>query len=325
VAAVLSGVQPAGAGMTSMSTTLPRRRRTTDISANALAALINIPTLVLIGFVLFAPILCALYISLTRINIGSLRRGFPFPLIGVENYLTVISDPLFLHALVNTLIFAAFTVTTEVLAGLGIALLILNKSRFIARLTGALILLPYGVPYVANGLVWGYIYNSQFGFLNRVLSSANLIHSPIDWLGNSRITIFLVAIPYIWRTLPFTILLFHAALVSLPRDIYEAAEIDGAGYWQRFFMITLPLIRPVMGVVVILRTTFAFLVFDEVLAITQGGPGDATWVASWYAYKKSFEPPFAIGVGSAASFIIAFVLLIFAVIYTKAIMRRSVR
>ena len=91
--------------------------------------------------------------------------------------------------------------------------------------------------------------------------------------------------PYIWRTLPFAILLVHAALQGIDKDLYEAAAVDGATAWQRFWHITLPLLRPIIVVILVLRTSFAFAVFEEILAITQGGPGDATWVAAWYSYK----------------------------------------
>jgi ABC-type sugar transport system permease subunit len=300
-----------------------RKGRQRDLSANALSLLVNAPTFILIAFVLLVPIGYAFYLSLSKINIGALRRGFPFPFIGWDNYTQLFEDPLFLHSVKNTFVFATFTVVIEVVLGLGIALLIQNRRILLSRLTGFLILLPYGVPYVANGLVWVYIYNSQYGFLNRFLFNLGFIDSYVDWLGQNDIILFLIAVPYIWRTLPFAVLLFHAALQSIPRDYFEAAGIDGAGYWQTFFLITLPLLRPVLAIVIILRTTFAFLVFDEVLAITQGGPGDATWVASWYAYKKSFEPPFAIGLGSAASFVVAVLLFLLALIYVKTILKRG--
>jgi multiple sugar transport system permease protein len=294
-----------------------------EVSASTLSVLINLPTLLLVTFVLFIPVCFAVYLSLTKINIGALRRGFPFPFVGLDNFANLFADPLFIHSIKNTFLFAGFTVVFEVVLGLGIALLIVNRRIWISRLTDFLILLPYGVPYVANGLIWVYIYNSQFGFLNRFLINIGVIDSYRDWFGNTDLIIFLIAVPYIWRTLPFTVLLFVAALMSIPKDYYEAAQIDGAGYWQSFFWIALPLLRPVLAIVVILRTTFAFLVFDEVLAITQGGPGDATWVASWYAFKKSFEPPFAIGLGSAASFVVALLLFVLAIIYVKTILKRG--
>ena len=94
---------------------------------------------------------------------------------------------------------------------------------------------------------------------------------------------------YIWRTVPFSILLVHAALQGIPKDLYDAANVDGANTWRTFWNVTLPLLRPIIVVTLILRTTFAIMVFEEVMAITHGGPGDATWMAAWYTYITTFE------------------------------------
>jgi ABC-type sugar transport system permease subunit len=117
-------------------------------------------------------------------------------------------------------------------------------------------------------------------------------------------------------------LLLHAALQGISQEYYEAASVDGAGALQRFWHITLPLLRPIIVVILVLRTSFAFAVFDEVLAITQGGPGDATWVASWYSYKKGFSPPFDIGVGAASAYVLAIMVGLFAIAYVGLIYRR---
>src|SRR6201981_2028557 len=146
------------------------------------------------------------------------------------------------------------------------------------------------------------MYNFDFGFLNRLLFSAGLISKPVNWIGDPNSALFALTVPYIWRTLPFAILLIHAALEGIAPELFEAAALDGASAWQRFRYVTLPLLRPIIVVILVLRTSFAFAVFDEVLAITQGGPGDATWVAAWYTYKKGFSPPFDIGIGAASAY-----------------------
>ena len=114
--------------------------------------------------------------------------------------------------------------------------------------------------------------------------------------------------PYIWRTLPFAIILVHAALQGIPRELYEQASIDGANAWHRFRHITLPMLRQIIAIILILRTAFAFAVFEEILAITQGGPGDATWVAAWYSYKITFSPPNNFGMGAASAFVLALMI-----------------
>jgi multiple sugar transport system permease protein len=171
-------------------------------------------------------------------------------------------------------------------------------------------------------LIWSFIYSFEYGFLNRILFSTGLSHTAVNWSGDPSTALFAVAIPYIWRTLPFAILLVHAALQGISREFYEAASVDGAGALQRFWHITLPMLRPIIVVILVLRTSFAFAVFDEVLAITQGGPGDATWVASWYSYKTGFSPPFDIGLGAASAYVLAIMIGLFAIAYVGFIYRR---
>jgi len=190
------------------------------------------------------------------------------------------------------------------------------------RVTRILMLVPYAVPPIANGLVWSFMYSYQFGFLNRILFTLGVITEPINWAGNPDTALFAITVPYVWRTLPFAILLVHAALQGINKELHEAAAVDGANAWRRFWHITLPLLTPIIVVILVLRTSFAFAVFEEILAITQGGPGDATWVAAWYSYRKSFAPPFDIGLGSASAYLLAMLVGILALVYVRMIYRR---
>jgi ABC-type sugar transport system permease subunit len=292
-----------------------------ELSPGALGVAMNLPTLATLTLVLAYPIFYAAYLSFHKVALAELRRGI-FPFVGLDNYRRILSDPLFLLSLKNTLIFTAFSVTIEIVLAVAIALLIDQTHVWTGRVTRFLILLPYAVPPIANGLIWSFMYNFDFGFLNRILFTFGLIHQPIDWIGNPSTALFALAIPYLWRTLPFAILLVHAALQGISPELYEAADIDGAGALRRFWYITLPLLRPIIAVILVLRTSFAFAVFEEVLAMTQGGPGDATWVAAWYSYKKSFAPPFDIGVGAASAYVLALVVGAIAIAYVTLIYRR---
>jgi ABC-type sugar transport system permease subunit len=281
----------------------------------------NGPTLVTLALVLAYPIFYAAYLSLHKVALADLRRGI-FPFVGLDNYGRILTDPLFLLALKNTLVFTAFSVTVEIVLAVAIALLVDQTHVWTGRVTKVLILLPYAVPPIANGLIWAFLYSFDFGFLNRILFTLGLIREPINWVGDPNTAIFMLAVPYIWRTLPFAILLVHAALQGMNPELFEAAAIDGAGPLHRFWHVTLPLLRPIIVVILVLRTSFAVTVFEEVLAITQGGPGDATWVAAWYSYKRSFAPPFDIGVGSASAYVLALIVGALAVAYVTAIYRR---
>lgn len=282
---------------------------------------VNLPTLVTLALVLAYPISYAAYLSFHRVVLADLRRGV-FPFVGFENYRRIFADPLFLLSLKNTLLFTAVSVGAEIVLAVAIALLISERSVWTGRATQVLILLPYAVPPIANGQIWAFLYSFDFGFLNRILFALGIIETPINWTGNPQTALLALTIPYIWRTLPFAVLLIHAALEGIAPEVYEAAAMDGATAWQRFWYVTLPLLRPIIVVILVLRTSFAFTVFEEVLAITQGGPGDATWVAAWYSYRRSFAPPFDIGIGSASAYVLALVIGLLAVGYVKLIYRR---
>jgi multiple sugar transport system permease protein len=286
-----------------------------------LAVFMNVPTLTAFLAVLAYPVVFAAFLSLHTVSLRELRSG-NYPFVGLANFAELFSDPLFFVSLGNTLVFSAFAVVVEVVLAIGIALLINQSSVWTSRITRVLILLPFAVPPIANGLIWTFIYDYNGGFLNRILFSLRLIDAPIHWLGNPSTAIYAVAMPYIWRTLPFCILLVHAALQGINKELYEAGAIDGASAWRRFWSITLPLLRPVIVVLLILRTASAVVVFDEVLALTGGGPGDATWVAAWYSYRKSFDPPFELGLGASSAYVLALMIAALSLVYIGLIYRR---
>jgi ABC-type sugar transport system permease subunit len=292
-----------------------------ELPPRVLSLVMNIPTVITLLLVLAYPIFYAAYLSFHKVSLAELRRGV-FPFVGFGNYQRIFNDPLFLLSLENTLIFTLFSVTMEIVLAIAIALLIDQKHIWTSRVTKFLILIPYAVPPIANGLIWSFIYSFEYGFLNRILFTTGISSASVNWSGDPSTALIAVSIPYIWRTLPFAILLLHAALQGISQELYEAAAVDGAGALQRFWHITLPLLRPIIVVILVLRTSFAFAVFDEVLAITQGGPGDATWVASWYSYKKGFAPPFDIGAGAASAYVLAIIIGLLAIAYVRLIYRR---
>lgn len=291
------------------------------MGARRLAVVMNLPTIVIMALVLAYPIYYAGYLSLHQVGPGQLRSGV-FPFVGLLNYERALADPLFHKALFNTVVFSFIVVVAEVVLAVAIALLINQQGIWTSRVTRVLMLVPYAVPPIANGLVWSFIYSFQFGFLNRILFTLGVITEPINWAGHPSTALYAVTVPYIWRTLPFAILLVHAALQGINKELHEAAAVDGANAWRRFWHITLPLLTPIIIVILVLRTSFAFAVFEEILAITQGGPGDATWVAAWYSYRKSFAPPFDIGLGAASAYILALLVGILAISYVRLIYRR---
>ena len=281
----------------------------------------NLPALLCLGLVVAYPVGYAGYLSLHQVSLRQLRTG-DFPWAGLANFSRLLDDGVFWLSLRHTAVFVMVAVALEVVIGLAIAFIIAERRVCIARVTGALILLPWAVPPVVNGLLWSFVFNAQYGYLNRALSALGLIDGSVNWLGTPALAMGAVITAYVWRTTPFNILLYHAALSGMPGEIFEAADVDGASAWQRFWSITLPLLLPVIAVSLVLRTAFAFMVFDEILAITQGGPGNATWVAAWYTYKVSFQPPFDVGLGAASAWALALIVAAASLIYVRALYRQ---
>jgi multiple sugar transport system permease protein len=244
-------------------------------TAGALALVLNLPSGLCLLLILAWPVLYAGWLSLHEVSLRQLRTG-QLPFAGLGNYTRLFADEVFWLALEHTGLFVAVSVALEVVLALAIALVIDDDRVALARVTRVLLLVPWGVPPVVNGLLWSFIFNAQYGYLNRALLALGVIGEPINWLGDARLAMGAVIVAYVWRTTPFNILLYHAGLRGIPRDFYEAAQVDGASGWRSFWHITLPLLRPIIAVSLILRTTFAFMVFDEIFAITQGGPGNAT-------------------------------------------------
>ena len=295
--------------------------RAREPGAGALALLLNLPASLVLLLVLAWPVLYAGWLSLHEVSLRQLRTG-EMPFTGLANYARLFRDDVFWLALQHTLVFVGISVALEVTLGLAVALVIEDERVALARVTRVLLLVPWGVPPVVNGLLWSFIFNAQYGYLNRTLLALGVLREPVNWLGDPTLAMGAVIVAYVWRTTPFNILLYHAGLRGIPRDYYEAASVDGASGWRSFWHITLPLLRPVIAVSLILRTAFGFMVFDEIFAITQGGPGNATWVAAWYTYRTAFQPPFNVGLGAASAWVLALILALTGLAYARLVGRR---
>jgi multiple sugar transport system permease protein len=291
-----------------------------EMGVNHLAFLLNFPTIVILLLLIAYPLAYALYLSVHEVTMSTLRSGTA-PFVAVQNYIAVLNDPLFMTILGRTILMGAISVFFMLAIGLFVAIGMNMERTRISRVTRTLVLLPWAVPPVANGLMWSFIFNSRYGHLNATLFSLGFIDEFIRFLSSPTLAFAAVVVAYVWRVMPFSALLYHAALSGIPKEVYEAADVDGAASWQQFWHITLPLLRPVTAVLLILRTAFAIMIFDEVFALTGGGPGDSTWTAAWYSYWTTFRL-IRFDTGSASAFILAIVIFIFALTYVKFIYRR---
>ncbi|MEO8536093.1 MAG: sugar ABC transporter permease [Betaproteobacteria bacterium] len=248
------------------------------------------------ALLLFAPAFCALVLtttvplvylvwtSLMRVDLSMpWLRGFA----GVDNYVKMGVDPRFWNSLWLTLVYTTSTVALQVVVGLSLALLVLRIPRGQAALRIAAIL-PIVLAPVVVGLFWRTLVLSPDVGLVDVVTRA-LGFGSHNWLGDPQLALISVIAIHTWQWTPFAFLVLLASLSALPPDVFEAARIDRAGAWQRFRHITLPLIRPAIVIVVIMRTMIALSAFAAIFAATGGGPGTATEILNLYAYRTSFS------------------------------------
>ncbi|MBA3754321.1 MAG: sugar ABC transporter permease [Nitrospira sp.] len=269
--------------------------------------------LVTLVFALY-PVLDSFWLSLHHIFVGipSLGRSF----IGLENYFNLLHDPVAHQALLVTLAFVVLSTMLELACGLVIALVI--HERFRGRgLVRAAILIPWAIPTVVASQLWRYIFDDQYGFANLVLFG-DRVTEYIPWLAYPGVAFMIIVLADVWKTSCFAALLILAGLQVISDDLYDAAKVDGAGAWKRFWHITLPLLKPALLLALLFRTMDAFRVFDLVFVMTQGGPGDSTQVLQFYGYQTLFTEG-RLGYGSAVSVAVFLMILSLSLIYLRAI------
>jgi len=246
------------------------------------------PAFLLVALVAVAPIAAALWLSLhRRLPVFGIDE-----FVGAWNYVQLWSDERFWAACRTTLYFTGLSVGAELLLGFVLALVLdgLTTSRGgSSRWAQVMIVVPWAIPTVVSAQIWAWLYQPDYGLLNHLLQQGGVITQPIDWLADPDWAIHAAVVMDVWKTTPFAALLLLAGLKTVPHDLYAAARIDGAGAWQQFRQITLPLLMPVVVIVLVFRTMDAVRVFDAVYVLTGGGPGNSTETLSIYAYKTLFQ------------------------------------
>ena len=280
------------------------------------AALFASPALIVIFATILFPLCYAVFLSLHRYNLKMPVR----PFVGLQNYANQLTSDTFWHSLGVTFTFSAGAVTSVMLVGFFIALLL--DQEFPGRgLLRGLLLVPWAVPPVVNGLLWKWLLDPGYGVVNGLLSGFGLIDSYQSWLTSMPSAMLWVIAAYTWTHVPLAALLMLAGLQTIPRELYEAAEVDGATPWHRMRMITLPLLLPTIVVVLIFETIFALKVFDIIYVLTGGGPGNATAVLGWQIYKRTFLQ-LDFGNGSTLAMLLGLITLLIAAGYFVLLNRR---
>ncbi|MGH9065881.1 MAG: carbohydrate ABC transporter permease [Acidimicrobiales bacterium] len=241
---------------------------------------------------------------------------------GVADYRQAFRTRAFWGALEFTVLYAVLSVAGQVVVGFVVAL-IANRQFRGRWLVRAALLFPWMMPTVITAVVWRFMYDPSYGLFNGILEHLGLPHA-IVWLGGSTLAIVSLLILSVWKVNSFAALVFLAGMQSIPREVYEAADVDGARPWQRFWRVTLPLLRPTILVVLVLRTVEALQAFDIIYGLTLGGPGNATQNLPLYLYQQSIQG-LDFGYGSAMGVILAFLIAIFAVVYLRLLYRPEPR
>jgi multiple sugar transport system permease protein len=272
-----------------------------------------LPALGLVLLFTLYPVADAFYRSLHRVIV--IFPGEPF--VGLENYRQIVTGPAFWEALRNTVAFAAISAPLIVLAGFAIARLLLARFRGRA-VVRAVVILPWVLPGAISAVIWMWVFHPSWGLLNLLLYHLGLIDRYIPWLTDPRLARLSVVVAFVWTQFPFAAILIMAALTMVERDLYDAAEVDGANLWQRFRYITFPSLRPVFTILLIYHSLVALTSYDLVYAMTAGGPGTATTLLSFRIWQESFSM-MNFGTGSAVAFILVLLSLAFMAAIIKAL------
>lgn len=270
----------------------------------SLALAFVVPSFLVILVVVIFPLLYSLRLSF--IHWDALFPGQQF--VGLGNFIQAFQDKRFLLSLVHTGILLFSIVSLEFLIGFVIALALLEEF-YLHKVVTALFILPVTVIPTVAGFMWKLIFDAQYGPLNHVLSILLRRDIQYTWLAQTPTAYFSIIVTDVWQWTPFMILVLLAGLVSLPREVLEAAEIDGVFGWQKIRFIIIPMLRRVTTVAILLRSLDALKLFDIVFAMTQGGPGTSTETLSYYIYRNGFEY-FRMGYTASLSYIVLAVVSI---------------
>ncbi|MED1079209.1 sugar ABC transporter permease [Bacillus licheniformis] len=273
--------------------------------------------LALIGY----PLIYNMILSFQNVSLANIA-SHDISFIGIENYQRLAQDKVFWASLKNTLLYTAGSVVFQFAIGFLLALFFSMKFRLAPFLRG-LMMVSWLIPLTVTALLFKFMMASNEGVFNQLLLSWGMIDTPIPWLSDPNMAIWSVIIANIWVGIPFNMLLISAGLSSLPEDVYESASLDGANAFQKFIHLTLPLLRPVITVVMMLGFIYTFKVFDLVFVMTGGDPVDATEVLSTVSYRYSFDE-FQFSMGAASANVLFLILLLVSLVYLRLIKKDEV-
>ncbi|MFJ7974900.1 carbohydrate ABC transporter permease [Peribacillus sp. JNUCC 23] len=275
------------------------------------------PALLIYGVFVLYSIAMTFYYSL--FNWSGIDNNFIF--IGIQNYIDLFKDELFWSSLKNNSLLVVSSLLTQLPLGLIMALLLFSPIKGM-RFFRSVYFMPFLMSTVAIGMLFTFMYDGNFGIINKMLGSIGLESLQRGWLGNESTAIWAVIITICWQYAPFYMILFRAAIVGIPEELYEAAMIDGANSRQRFFKITLPLLMPIIITSSILSIIGSLKYFDLIYVMTGGGPNNSTELMATYMYEETFTN-FNMGFGSSISFSMFLIALVITIIIVFSDQKRK--
>ena len=270
-----------------------------------------LPALIYMLFFVGYPIVDNIRLSLFDVNVMNLSRGDQ-PFVGLDNYRTLFEEGILGTSIANTLVYTVGCIVLQFIVGLAFAMLFSQPFRFAGRLRG-LVMISWLLPATITAMMFKFMYGSG-GIVNELLAQLHVGSGTIGWLVTPIPAMITLIVANTWIGIPFNMILLTTGLTAIPKDVYESASIDGAGAVQRFFRMTLPLLKPAIYSLLVLGFIYTFKVFELVLIATKGGPVNATQMMSTYAYKLSFDQ-FNFSQGAAASNVMFLILLVVGVVY----------
>ncbi|SOE79848.1 multiple sugar transport system permease protein [Streptomyces sp. OV198] len=291
----------------------PRSRRRPTSQQWAAWGFLAPVTLYLVLFYAY-PLYRNIDLSLRNYTVRSFVQG-DAPFTGLANYRTVLDDPTFAPALLHTVVFTAVCLVFQYAIGLALAVFFNQRFRLSATLR-ALFLVPWLLPLIVSASTWSWMLNSDSGVVNAVLHAVGV--GPVNWLTAPGWSLASVIIANIWIGVPFNLVVLHSGLQSIPASLYEAAALDGANAWQRFWRITFPLLRPVSAVTLLLGLVYTLKVFDIIWIMTKGGPADSSTTFATWSYQLGFGNLLpAFGPGAAVGNLLVVAALVFGLVYVR--------
>ena len=266
-----------------------------------------LPVVLLVTIFSLVPLLRGIYLGFT-----DYRLGDPIAFNGMDNYVQLFHDEYFWNSFRIGMVWTIVVTALQVTLGLGLALLLNTKVRFASFYT-VLILIPWATPPIIRGILWRQMYEPTAGAVNIVLSSAGVISAPVNWLSSFAYVIPAVIIAGVWGEVSKAAIFLLAGLQTISNDLYEAAKTDGAGMWDRFWHITLPVLKPVLAAIISLTFMWNFNTFGIVWVLTQGGPGGMTRLPMLAAYEEGFRYGY---IGYAAAIGNVMVVILTIVLFT---------